>query len=99
MIEETKEGIIESYIHAGGKVGVLLELNCETDFVGRNPEFKALAHEIAMQIAALEPENVAKLLESEYWKDSSKTIKALIQEKIAKFGENVSLNQFIRYSL
>ncbi len=52
---EIKEGLIEAYIHAGGKVGVIIELGCETDFVARHEEFKALAHEIAMQIAAINP--------------------------------------------
>jgi elongation factor Ts len=53
---ETKEGLIETYIHAGGKIGVVLELNCETDFVARNSEFKELAHDLAMNIAALNPQ-------------------------------------------
>ncbi len=61
---ETSQGLVEAYIHAGGKVGAMVELDCETDFVARNPEFKALAHDIAMQIAAtgetayLSPEEV-----------------------------------------
>jgi elongation factor Ts len=54
-IRETKEGLIHSYIHFNGKIGVLIELNCETDFVGRTEQFKALAEEIAMQIAATNP--------------------------------------------
>jgi elongation factor Ts len=57
---ETKEGIIHSYIHAGGRVGVLLELNCETDFVARNEVFKELANEIALQIAAMKPQYVSR---------------------------------------
>jgi len=56
----TKEGIITSYIHAGGKVGVLLELNCETDFVARNEEFKQLANEISLHIAAASPLYVSR---------------------------------------
>jgi len=56
----TAEGLVVSYIHAGGKVGVLLELNCETDFVARTEDFKNLGHEIAMQIAAMSPEYVSK---------------------------------------
>src|SRR5512137_2392348 len=51
-----RQGLIEPYIHAGGRIGVLVELNCETDFVARMPEFKALAHDIAMQIAASNPQ-------------------------------------------
>ncbi len=57
---ETKEGIIHAYIHAGGRVGVLLELNCETDFVARNDLFKELANEIALQIAAMKPKYVSR---------------------------------------
>ena len=57
---ETKEGIVHSYIHAGGRVGVLLELNCETDFVARNDLFKELANEIALQIAAMKPKYVSR---------------------------------------
>ncbi len=57
---ETKEGIIHAYIHAGGRIGVLLELNCETDFVARNEVFKELANEIALQIAAMRPQYVSR---------------------------------------
>ncbi|RMD47691.1 MAG: translation elongation factor Ts [Aquificota bacterium] len=57
---ETKEGLIHSYIHAGGRVGVLLELNCETDFVARNELFKELANELALQIAAMKPRWVSR---------------------------------------
>jgi len=56
----TAEGIVVSYIHAGGKVGALVELNCETDFVARTEDFKALGHEIAMQVAAMAPEYVSR---------------------------------------
>ena len=57
---EAKEGIIEAYIHPGAKLGVLLELNCETDFVARNQEFKNLAHDVAMHIAASDPVAVSR---------------------------------------
>lgn len=57
---KTQEGLIESYIHAGGKIGVILEINCETDFVSRNPEFRQLAHELALQIAATNPLYISK---------------------------------------
>ncbi|MEJ5173419.1 MAG: translation elongation factor Ts [Hydrogenothermaceae bacterium] len=57
---ETKEGLIHSYIHAGGRIGVLLELNCETDFVARNELFRELANEIALQIAAMKPQYVKR---------------------------------------
>lgn len=96
---QTREGLIESYIHPGGRIGVLLEINCETDFVSRNVEFKEFSHELAMQIAAVDPQDMAALLRSPYWRDEKITIKDLLQEKIAKFGENIIINRFIRFSL
>lgn len=91
------EGIIESYIHHNNKIGVLLELACETDFVAKNEEFKKLAHEIALQIAAGEYEDVKTLLESEFFKDSSTKIVDLIKEATAKFGENIELKKFVKF--
>jgi elongation factor Ts len=96
---ETSQGIIESYIHANSKIGVLVELRSETDFVARNEEFKKLAHEIAMQIAAMNPKNVRELLASEYIRDSSQNIEQLIKSVIAKVGENITVARFIRYQL
>jgi elongation factor Ts len=95
---ETGEGLIESYIHPGKKVGVMIEINCESDFVARSDDFQKLAHEICLQIAALSPEETP-LLEQAWIKDQSKTIKDLIDEYIAKFGENISLKRFTRYEL
>lgn len=96
---EIKEGAIESYIHANGKVGVLLELGCETDFVAKNMQFKTLAKEIAMQIAATDPKNEAELLAQPYIRESQKTIGDLINEHIAKFGENIKVGQFSRLAI
>jgi elongation factor Ts len=95
----TKEGIITSYIHGAGKVGVLLELVCETDFVAKNDEFKNMAREIAMQIASMNPENVEALLEQEYIRDPKKKIIDLINESIAIIGENIKVTRFVRYAL
>ena len=94
-----EQGLVESYIHAGGKVGVLLEINCETDFVARTDEFKTLAHEISMQIAAMKPKSVKILLEQEYIRDPSKKIGDMVKETIAKLGENIIVNRFSRYEL
>ncbi|MBI2013654.1 MAG: translation elongation factor Ts [Candidatus Colwellbacteria bacterium] len=91
-------GLVHSYVH-NGRVGVLLELNCETDFVAKNEEFKNLAHELVMQIAAMNPQDDKEFLEQEYIKDSSITIKALIKSAIAKIGENIKVGRFIRYEL
>lgn len=95
---ETNQGIIDSYIHPNKKVGVILELNCETDFVAKSSDFQNLAHEICLQIAGFPDENVP-LLEQSWIKDESKNIKELIDEVIAKLGENISVKRFVRYSL
>lgn len=141
---ETHEGLVVSYIHAGGKIGVLLKLYCETDFVARTEDFRALADDIAMHIAAMDPEYVSgedipedvisaekkiyteqfadsgkpedvvskivegkihkfaaevSLLEQSFVKDQDKKIKDLIQEYIAKLGENIQIGDFVRYEL
>lgn len=140
----TAEGLVESYIHAGGRIGVLVEVNCETDFVAKTDDFKALVKDIAMQIAASNPvyirrEEVSEadleherevlrgqalnegkpanivekmivgrlekyykevcLMEQPFIKDPDKTITQLINEKIAKIGENISVRRFTRYQL
>jgi elongation factor Ts len=95
---ETKEGIIEAYIHPGRKVGVLLELRCESDFVAKNPEFQKLAHELCLQIAAIDPEEIP-LLEQNWIRDESKKIKDLISEYIAKFDENIVVERFARFQI
>ena len=95
----TEEGVIESYIHANGKIGVLLELTCETDFVARTDDFKTLAHEIAMQIAAMEPSDVKNLSEQPYIRDYTLTISDLVKKTIAKVGENIVIKKFTRFEL
>lgn len=95
----TAQGLIESYIHKNGKVGVLVSLLCETDFVARTEEFKHLAHEIAMQVAAMNPKDVGTLLKQEYIRDSSKTMQELIKETIGKLGENITVKQIIRLEI
>lgn len=92
-------GIIHSYIHANKKIGVLLDLKCETDFVAKNQDFQELAQEICMQIAAMAPENKDALLEQVWIRDENKKIKELISECIAKLGENILIEKFIRYEL
>ena len=111
---ETSQGLIESYIHTGGRVGALIELGCETDFVARTEDFQELALEIAMQVAAMAPKYISiddkdsdddnpdaqvVLLEQPYIKDSSKSIHDLIQELAAKVGENVRVVRFSRLGL
>lgn len=94
-----RQGLVETYIHAGGRVGSMVEINCETDFVARTDEFKNLAHEIAMQIAAMDPKDVDELLHQEYIRDSARTIEDLLAEVIAKTGENIKIKKFVRFEL
>ncbi|RMG44610.1 MAG: translation elongation factor Ts [Acidobacteria bacterium] len=141
---ETKEGIVSAYIHPGGRVGVLLEVNCETDFVARTDDFKSLVHDLAMQIAAAAPQFVSReqvtpevldkereiyreqlkdqgkpehivekiiegklgkfyeevcLLEQPFIKDPDKKVSQVIQEAIAKLGENIQVARFARFEL
>ncbi len=138
------EGLVGSYIHAGGKIGVLVEVNCETDFVAKTDDFKQFVKDIAMHIAASSPQFVKReevpedvkerekkiyetqakeagkpekiidkivsgkldkflseicLLEQPFIKDPDKTINDLLQETIAKLGENISIRRFVRYQL
>ena len=126
--KETEQGIIEGYIHSGKKIGVMVELRCESDFVAKSDSFQKLAHELCLQIAAISPEEVdelhsssrrgdgrrnlflrpsppfvnarvTELLGQPWIKDESKNIKKLIEEHIAKFGENIILKRFVRYEL
>ena len=96
---ETSEGLIESYIHGGGKVGVLVEILCETDFVAKTDEFKHLAKEVAMQIAAMNPKDVDELLKQDYIRDGSKTIEKMVKEVIGKLGENITVKRFVRFEI
>ncbi len=111
---ETRQGVVEAYIHAGGRIGVLVELNCETDFVANTPEFRQLAKDIAMQIAAMNPlvitpeertpemegpDEEVVLLKQPFIRDTSKTIDDLVKEVIARTGENVRVSRFVRFEL
>jgi len=111
---ETAQGVVEAYIHTGGRIGAMVELNCETDFVARTEEFKELAHNLAMQVAAqsplfvteeeipegadMEPE-VNCLLLQPYIKDPSKIVRDMIVETVAKLGENIRVGRFVRLEL
>jgi len=110
----TTEGAIEAYIHHTKRIGALVELNCETDFVAHTDEFKELAHDLAMQIAATSPQfltseeippkaetdpQVACLLSQPFIKDPTKTVQEIIAETIAKVGENMKVRRFARFEL
>lgn len=95
---ETKAGLVEVYSH-GGKVGVLVELLCETDFVGKTEDFKSLAHELALQIASMNPSSLEELLAQEYIRDNSLTVDQLIKSVVGKLGENIQIGRFERIAL
>ena len=95
---ETGAGLLKTYVH-NNRIGVLLEIRAETDFVVRSDPFQQLAQEVIMQIAAVESENVEDLLKQLYIRDESKTIDTLVKEVIAKVGENVRITRFARFAL
>lgn len=94
----TGAGLVHAYTH-NGRIGVLVDLRAETDFVVRSEPFQKLAHELAMQIAATGPADVEALLAEPYIKDESKIVKDIVNEVIAKVGENVSVSQFSRIAV
>jgi elongation factor Ts len=106
-------GIVQSYIHSNGTIGSIVELSCETDFVAKNEEFKNLAYDIAMQVAATDPQflkiedmtseagegtNDLVLAEQFFIKDPQRKIKDLITEAVQKFGERIEIRRFVRFS-
>lgn len=108
------EGLVETYVHSGGRIGVMVELNCETDFVARTPDFQELAHDIALQIAAMSPQVVEdeqplddldssdgepRLLYQPFVRDPSRTIRDLITEAVGRVGENIVVRRFERFEL
>ena len=109
------EGVVESYIHTGNRVGSLVELNCETDFVARTEDFRNLAKDLAMQVAAMSPRFVDResidddedaevadediLMEQIYIRDGSIKISDLVKSMTAKVGENVKIGRFQRFAL
>lgn len=101
---QTSEGVVISYIHGNGKIGSLVKLLCETDFVARNPEFKELGRELAMQVAAMKPEenqqvNTEWLLAQSYIKDPNTIVEHLIKEKVSKLGENITIGDIARFEI
>ncbi len=110
----TNQGLVEAYVHTGGRVAAMVELGCETDFVARTPEFKDLAHDIAMQVAAMAPAYLdeddieegderppaqVSLLRQPFIKDNSSSVAEVVQELAAKMGENVKVLRFSRLAL
>jgi len=95
---EVGQGLVQSYVHSGKRIGSMIELRCESDFVARSENFQKLAHELCLQLAAGAPEEIP-LLEQPWIKDESKTIKYLINEAISQFGENIVLKNFVRFEI
>jgi elongation factor Ts len=112
--KSTDEGVVDAYIHSGGRIGALVELNCETDFVARTEEFLSLVHDLALQVAAMSPVYVSQddlppgsdlnpeevcLLQQPFIKDPAVTIQDLVSGVIAKTGENIQVGRFTRFAL
>lgn len=93
------EGVVVSYIHPNNKVGVMVKLMCETDFVARNDEFKELARDIAMHVAAMNPEDVSALLIQPFVKNQEMTVGELLNQNISKIGENIQVGEFLRMEI
>ncbi len=91
------EGLVAAYVTADKKVGAIVEVNAETDFVAKNAEFKSFVDDIACQVAEKNPANVEELLEQKYIKDESKTVKEVLTNKIATIGENMTIRRFVRF--
>jgi len=96
---EVKSGLVYAYLHQTGRIGAMVEMACETDFVASNKEFKELTKEIAMQVASMNPKDVDELLKQDYFRDGSKKIKEVIDELVGKIGENMKVVRFVRYEL
>lgn len=92
----TKAGLIEAYLHNGSEIGSLIKLTCETDFVARTADFKKLAHELVMQVAAMEPKSVEDLLKQPYIREPEKKISDLLTEMVVKTGENIKIESIAR---
>jgi elongation factor Ts len=94
----TGQGVIDCYTH-GGRIGALIEVNCETDFVSRNEDFRAFVHDLVLQVASMKPDSVDELLAQESFKEPGQTIQELLTQQIAKTGENIKINRITRFEL
>jgi elongation factor Ts len=95
---ETSAGVVEAYSH-NGKIGVLVQVQCETDFVAKTEDFKKLAHELALQIASMNPLDTEDLLKQDYIRDPGMTVEDLVKSYIAKLGENIRVASISRMVL
>ena len=101
--KETKKGIVATYTHKSlydpGKVGCMVELLCETDFVSVNEEFLALSKDLCLQVAASDPKDAEELLEQDFIKDPSKKVKEMVLTLNNKFGENIKVGRIARFEI
>ncbi len=95
---ETRHGLIDGYVHLG-RVGAMVEVNCETDFVGRNEDFKTFVHDLALHIASMNPADVEELLGQPFFKDEKMTIRQVLDQLVGKIGENIQIKRFTRFEL
>jgi elongation factor Ts len=96
---ETKAGFIAAYVHNTGAIAAMVEVLCETDFVAQNEEFRQLAKDIAMQIIAMNPENLEELLAQDFVKDPEKTVDTMVKALSGKIGEKMEIRRFVRYQI
>ena len=96
---KVREGIVATYLHPNQKIGVILELNCETDFVAKSQDFQNLAHELCLQIASMNPPDTDSLFVQPWIKDETKVVKDLVDHYVAKLGENILVKRFDRYEI
>lgn len=96
---ELRAGIVDAYIHANGRIGVLIEVETETDFVARNPRFREFVHDLALHIAAMAPADAGELLGQEFVRDPSRRVSQVLSEAIGTFGENIAVKQFSRFEV
>jgi elongation factor Ts len=94
----TKQGLIETYTHLG-RIGAMVEVNCETDFVARNDDFKAFVHNLVLHVASMNPSSVEELLEQPYFLDDKITIQKMLEEIMHKIGENMQIRRIARFEL
>lgn len=96
---ETKQGYVATYTHSTGKIGVMVEFLCESDFVSRSDDFRQFTKDLCLQIAAMAPKNIKELKAQEYIREPGMTIEKLLKMTIAKFGENIKINRFERFEI
>lgn len=97
--KKTRQGYVATYTHTNGKIGAMVKLESETDFTARNPDFRALARDICLQVASMNPENKEELLQQNFIREPEKTIEEVIKINVSKFGENIQIGDFARFEI